>query len=358
MTTTFSDLCHANRKRNKGGRGRDRGRDDAEARRVESAFHAQTAPLLSAEEELALAARIKAGDRAAREALTLANMRLVVNIATQFKPRGMELDDLIQEGNLGLMRATEDFDPEAHGTRFSTYAACWIRNYIMRATSGDGSMIHLPYYLRLLRQRFDRAKAEMMGRGCEANAGRGEPTMEDVAEEMGIAARKLPFLRKAQVGCLSYSTSSLEAEGSGASEDLIFEERPPEKPLEVAEEMEQLHAALGRLTPFEAWLIRRRYRIDEHAGAARASDRPRSRPSSRRDELCEAKRIKRANEQADEPRAYRELERECGLGVHRLKRIERDALAKLNAALSEAPVETLSFPSEPPPRRARRRATA
>jgi RNA polymerase primary sigma factor len=215
-------------------------------------------------------------------------------------------------------------------------------------------MIHLPYYLRLLRQRFDRAKAEMMGRVCEANAGRGEPTMEDVAEQMGIEARRLPFLRKAQVGCLSYSTSSLDAEEAGASEDLIFEERPPEKPLEIAEEMERLHAALGRLTPFEAWLIRRRYRIDEHADAARAIDRPRS----RRDEPCEAKRIKRANEQADEPRAYRELERECGLGVHRLKRIERDALVKLNAALSDAPAETLSFPSDPPPRRVRRRATA
>src|SRR4051812_39800150 len=103
--------------------------------RDESTIYAQSAPLLSAEAEHELAMRIKSGDTAAREALTLANMRLVVTIASQFRTRGMELDDLIQEGNLGLMRATQDFDPESHGTRFSTYASYWIRNTIMRATS-------------------------------------------------------------------------------------------------------------------------------------------------------------------------------------------------------------------------------
>jgi len=360
MTTTFNDLCLAHAKRSKGGRGRGSEAHDggAEWTRIESAFQAQTAPLLSAEDELALAARIKLGDRAAREDLTLANMRLVVTIAAQFKPRGMELDDLIQEGNLGLMRATRDFDPEAHGTRFSTYAACWIRNYIMRATSADGSMIHFPYYLRILRKRFDRVKAEMMTQSQETNVVPDEPTMEDVAERMGVGARRLRFLRDAQVDCMSYSTSALDAEEAGASEDLISEERPPETPLEIAEEMERLHAALDRLPPFEAWLIRSRYRIDDYAGAGKRDVRPRPRPASRRDEQCEAKRLKRAIEQADEPRSYRDLERECGLGVHRLKRIERDALEKLNATLSEASPATVPFPSDSPPRRVRRRATA
>jgi RNA polymerase primary sigma factor len=176
---------------------------------------------------------------------------------------------------------------------------------------------------------------------------------------MGIESRRLKFLRNAQADCMSYSTSAIDAEEAGASEDLIFEDSPPEKPLETAEEMERLHAALDRLPPFEAWLIRRRFRIDDRAGAGDldAGARPRSRPASRREEQSEAKRIKRANEQFDDPRPYRELERECGLAVYRLKRIERDALEKLHATLAEAP-PTFPFPDDPPQRRLRRRATA
>ncbi|APW59203.1 sigma-70 family RNA polymerase sigma factor [Paludisphaera borealis] len=337
--------------------------DGPEAERDESAFFAQSVPLLSAEAELDLAARIKTGDRAAREELTLANMRLVVNIASQFKVRGMELDDLIQEGNLGLMRATEDFDPETHGTRFSTYAACWIRNYIMRATSGGGSMIHFPYYLVILRKRFDRVKAEMVSRRRSNPGGdQSEPTMEDVAEQMGIEARRLRFLRNAQADCSSYSASTLDAEEAGASEDLLSEERPPEKPLETAEEMERLYAAFNQLTPFEAWLVKRRFRLDDRAEDVKADRRPRSqsrsRPASRRDDDREAKRIKRANDLADEPRPYRELERECGLAVYRLKQIERKALDKLQETLVESPAPTFLLPAARSPRPVARRASA
>ena len=337
--------------------------EGSEPVREASAVFAQSSPLLSAEAEHELAMRIKAGDPAAREELTLANMRLVVTIASQFRTRGMELDDLIQEGNLGLMRATRDFDPEAHGTRFSTYASYWIRNTIMRATSGDGSMIHFPYYLATLRKRFDRVKAEIVSlRRSSAEGPWGDPTVEEVAAQMGIKPRRLRFLQQAQVDCKSYSTSTLDAEDAGASEEQISEDRPPEKPLEIAEEMEALHAALGRLPRFEAWLIKRRYRLDDRTDEDPAAhqERRRTRPATRREDELEARRIKRANEQADEPRSYRDIERECGLAVYRLKQIEREALDKLQRALAQSSHTDCHIPdsSEPSPQRSKRRATA
>ena len=332
----------------------------SEPDREASAVYAQTAPLLSAEAEHELAKRIKAGDPAAREALTVANMRLVVSIASQFKARGMELDDLIQEGNLGLMRATEDFDPDSHGTRFSTYASYWIRHFIMRATSDDGSMIHFPYYLATLRKRFDRVKAEMVNRRRSApNGAWSEPTVEEVADHMGIEPRRLRFLQLAQADCSSYSTSTLDAEEAGASEDQIFEDRPPEKPIEIAEEMEGLYAAMERLPRFEAWLIKRRFRLDDRTEDAPKRGR-RSRPATARDAELEARRIKRANDQADEPRSYRELERECGLAVYRLKQIEREALNKLQRALARSSHARISIPftSDQTSRRVAGQATA
>lgn len=335
--------------------------EGSESGRDASAVFAQTAPLLSAEAEHELAMRIKAGDSAAREELTLANMRLVVTIASQFRTRGMELDDLIQEGNLGLMRATRDFDPESHGTRFSTYASYWIRNTIMRATSDDGSMIHFPYYLTTLRKRFDRVKAEMVNRRRSAADGLwGEPTVEEVAEHMGIEPRRLRFLQQAQVDCTSYSTSTLDVEDAGASEEQISEDRPPEKPLEIAEEMEGLHAALERLPRFEAWLIKRRYRLDDRTDDDALSKRRRTCTAKGREDELEARRIKRANEQTDEPRSYRDLERECGLAVYRLKQIEREALDKLQRALARSSHSGCRFPvsTEPSAQGSERRATA
>jgi RNA polymerase primary sigma factor len=344
------------------------GMNDAEepaAERDEADFLVQTAPLLSAEAEHELAVRIKAGDRAAREELTLANMRLVINIARGFKVRGMELDDLIQEGCLGLMRATEDFDPETHGTRFSTYAACWIRHYILRAVDGSGSMIHFPYYLVILRKRFERVKAEMMSQRHAAPGGNpSEPSMEAVAERMGIDSRRLRYLRHAQVDWSSYSNSNsaIDDQNAGSWDDQLSEDRPPEKPLEIAEEMERLHAAINQLPRFEAWLLKRRFRLDDHGDDVRTktSIRPsaRSRAATHHDKELEARRIKRINDQNDGPRPYRELERECGLGIHRLKQIESKALEKLQIALAASSPAIYSFPATQPRIHVERRASA
>ena len=113
--------------------------------------------LLKPEEERELAARIKDGDDEARNTLITANLRLVVHLAKHYHCSGASLDDLIQEGTRGLIRAVRDFDPQLHNTRFSSYATYWIRNAIQRAIAANASLIRLPDYMFRLRSQFRRA---------------------------------------------------------------------------------------------------------------------------------------------------------------------------------------------------------
>src|SRR5437899_3552101 len=108
--------------------------------------------LLSAEEEKLLAVRIEEGDIAARDHMVRANLRLVVNIARSYTGKGLGLQDLIAEGNLGLMRAVEGFDP-AMNTRFSTYASYWLKQSIKRAVINTGKTIRIPAYMNALRKK-------------------------------------------------------------------------------------------------------------------------------------------------------------------------------------------------------------
>ena len=139
-------------------------------------------PLLSAEEERELAERVAAGDPYAREHMVKANLRLVVNIARGYLGKGLSLEDLIEEGNLGLMRAVEGFDGMME-TRFSTYASYWIKQSIRRAVMNNGKPIRLPAYMVSLLSKWKRATAiltDRLGRVADARGGgQGAPALEE-----------------------------------------------------------------------------------------------------------------------------------------------------------------------------------
>src|SRR5213596_2797238 len=146
-------------------------------------------PLLSADQEKQLAYRIEVGDSEARDQMVRANLRLVVNIARNYTGKGLQLQDLIEEGNLGLLRAVEGFDPTME-TRFSTYASYWIKQSIKRALVNTGKTIRIPAYMVELLAKWRRASAKL-----QEDLGR-PPTQEEVARFMNPPKKKLNIIKK------------------------------------------------------------------------------------------------------------------------------------------------------------------
>ena len=146
--------------------------------------------LLSADEEKQLAYRIETGDAEARDRMVRANLRLVVNIARGYTGKGLGLQDLIEEGNLGLLRAVEGFDPTMN-TRFSTYASYWIKQSIKRALVNTAKTIRIPAYMVELLAKWRRATNKLTD-----ELGR-PPTHEEVARYMGLPRKKLNIIKKA-----------------------------------------------------------------------------------------------------------------------------------------------------------------
>src|SRR5689334_2415492 len=147
-------------------------------------------PLLNAEEEKELAERIETGDNEARDQMVRANLRLVVNIARSYTGKGLALQDLIEEGNLGLLRAVEGFDPRMT-TRFSTYASYWIKQSIKRALVNTAKTIRVPAYMVELLAKWRRASAklqEVLGRA---------PSQDEVASVLDLPKKKLNIIKKA-----------------------------------------------------------------------------------------------------------------------------------------------------------------
>src|SRR5438093_1992226 len=147
-------------------------------------------PLLNADEEKQLAGRIEEGDIEARDHMVRANLRLVVNIARSYTGKGLGLQDLIAEGNLGLMRAVEGFDPSMN-TRFSTYASYWIKQSIKRAVINTGKTVRVPAYMFDLLVKWRRATNEL-----QEKLGRA-PTQEEVAAHLKLPKKKFAIIKKA-----------------------------------------------------------------------------------------------------------------------------------------------------------------
>lgn len=195
-------------------------------------------PLLTPEQEIELAGKIKKGDVAARERMILSNLRLVVTIAHDYANLGLALLDLISEGNIGLTKAVERFDP-TKGAKLSTYAAWWIKQSIKRALANQSKTIRLPVHL------VDKiAKVRRVSLQMSDELGR-EPTDEELAEEIGIASGKV-----AQLKSLGIRPSSLDA-AIGDNDSTEFSEmigdEDAETPFELLRDKNLLHEMDGLL---------------------------------------------------------------------------------------------------------------
>ena len=256
--------------------------------------------LLTAEDERRLAGAIARGDAAARDHMVRANLRLVVNIARGYGNRGLPLPDLIEEGNLGLLRAVEGFDPTM-GTRFSTYASYWIKQSIKRALINSGKTIRIPAYMVELLSKWRRATARL-----NESLGRS-PTPEEVARMLGLARKKLPIIKKA-IHVQQNAPQTEQAEGGWSLGELIRDDNA-RCPAEVLLDDDTMRHVLRRIDDLDeraARIIRMRFGL----GGA-------------------------------EPMTLKEIGAVLGLTRERVRQIEAETLAGLAMAIDGAPRATV-----------------
>ena len=249
-------------------------------------------PLLTIQEEVELAERIKNGDGEARAHMIKANLRLVVKIAQDYSNYGLPVTDLISEGNIGLMKAVERFDPEKGG-KLSTYAAWWIKQSIKRALANQSKTIRLPVHMvdKIAKmRRISSMLAETLGR---------EPTNEELADEVGLPRRKLAMLKQA-----SQRPTSLDApinDGEATEYGEIIRDEAAENPLEMLAD-KNLHGEIdGLLSMLDE---RERRIIDERFGLS-----------------------------GKKPLTLEEVGREFGVTRERIRQLQNSALTKMRRAL-------------------------
>jgi RNA polymerase primary sigma factor len=248
--------------------------------------------LLSADEEKQLAFRIQEGDSSARDHMVRANLRLVVNIARSYTAKGLSLPDLIAEGNLGLLRAVEAYDPTMN-TRFSTYAAYWIRQSMKRAVINMAKTIRIPAYMAQLLSEWRRASARL-----QEDLGR-PPTQEEVAVALKLSKKKLNIIKKA-IRVYQGMPQSGQGEAEVGLDDLLQDERSegPSGDLAHSDELRQVLSLVDQLSPREATVLKLRYGL-----------------------------------QGEDPLTLMQIGERLGLTRERVRQIERDALKKLHEQL-------------------------
>jgi RNA polymerase primary sigma factor len=250
-------------------------------------------PLLNSEGEKELAHRIELGDNEARDQMVRANLRLVVNIARSYTGKGLSLQDLIEEGNLGLLRAVEGFDPRMN-TRFSTYASYWIKQSIKRALVNTAKTIRIPAYMVELLAKWRRASAKL-----QEDLGRA-PTQEEVARVLDLPKKKLSIIKKA-IRIYNSVPQSDQAETGWSIDEMLMDGRSktPENEMLETDDLQHVMQLLNKMDNREATVLRMRFGLDD-----------------------------------EEPKTLKEIGERLGLTRERVRQIESEALGKLNESLT------------------------
>ena len=248
--------------------------------------------LLTADEELQLADAIAQGDMEARDRMVRANLRLVVNIARGYTNKGLSLQDLIEEGNLGLLRAVEGFDPMV-GTRFSTYASYWIKQSIKRALINSAKTIRIPAYMVELLSKWRRATNRLVD-----ELGR-TPTPEETARVLGLPRKKLPIIKKA-ILIYNLTPQTDQADAGWSLGEMVMDERArtPDEELLQHDNLSFVMEQLKTMDPRETAVLKMRFGLNGHS-----------------------------------PHTLKEIGESLGLTRERVRQIETEALGKLADSL-------------------------
>ena len=268
---------------------------------IEGDFNLQTylkeinrCPLLTAQEEVQLAKRIRRGNMEARDRMTRSNLRLVVSIAKVYVRKGLPLADLIEEGNIGLIRAVEGFNPKM-GCRFSTYATWWIRQAIRRSLTNKAKTIRVPAYMVEMIAKWKTAHTNLMDKLNR------EPTWGEIAHAMDISPRRAGTVKRAIRAGLS-SSQTVSTDFLTSLNDMLEDIKTPPPYEEVldASEREMIRQMLKAMDEREAQVLRLRYGLD-----------------------------------SDRPHTLKEIGERLKITRERVRQIETQALLKLNAIMTE-----------------------
>lgn len=250
--------------------------------------------LLNAAQEIELSDRIRAGDQAAREQMICANLRLVVSIAKRYVNRGLGFMDLIEEGNLGLLKAVEKFDPAAK-CRFSTYATWWIKQSIRRSLINSAKTVRIPSYMVELISKLHAATLVLSDRLART------PSLEELAIEMNVPHKNIRAIQRA-IETSSNSTQPVPIEWEGVESDQQIEDRrspPPDMVLLERNQLERLRELLDSMNDRDATILKLRYGLS-----------------------------------GDDPMTLKEIGARVGLTRERVRQIEAESLRKLSLILN------------------------